>query len=238
MNLMLTALLSVTAIALTGSPVLAASPADSPLVGHWLLEVDSLPMPPEARPKSVSIVFAAMPDGKWNERVEIIDPNGKPMHSESTLSLDGTPGRASGTYWVDVLAAKMPEPDVLVVLHTDTDSTGFTAGRPAYFTRTDEGGAYSLRNLREGQYRLHALKDQNANFRNDLPNERVAFADSLADAQDSATHVLRMFLPLAATQQVKEAAVQPDRSWRIVLARPVDTLLSLTSIDRQFDGSR
>ena len=111
MNLMLTALLSVTAIALTGTPVLAASPADSPLVGHWLLEVDSLPMPPEARPKSVSIVFAAMPDGKWNERVEIIDPNGKPMHSESTLSLDGTPGRASGTYWVDVLAAKMPEPE-------------------------------------------------------------------------------------------------------------------------------
>ena len=115
MNLMLTALLSVTAIALTGTPVLAASPADSPLVGHWLLEVDSLPMPPEARPKSVSIVFAAMPDGKWNERVEIIDPNGKPMHSESTLSLDGTPGRASGTDWVDVLAAKMPEPDVLVM---------------------------------------------------------------------------------------------------------------------------
>lgn len=132
---------------------------------------------------------------------------------------------------LDAFTAK-PEPDVLVVLHTDTDSTGFTAGRPAYFTRTDEGGAYSLRNLREGQYRLHALKDQNANFRNDLPNERVAFADSLADAQDSATHVLRMFLPLAATQQVKEAAVQPDRSWRIVLARPVDTLLSLTSIDR------
>src|SRR5690606_1477835 len=87
----------------------------SPLVGRWLLEVDSLPMPPEVRPASVSIVFAATPDGRWSERVDIIDQSGKTMHSESTLSLDGTPGRASGTYWVDVLAAKMPEPDVLVM---------------------------------------------------------------------------------------------------------------------------
>ena len=30
-----------------------------------------------------------------------------------------------------------PEPDVLVVLHSDTDTTGFISGRPAYFTLTD-----------------------------------------------------------------------------------------------------
>jgi len=113
MKVMLAALLS--AAALAGAPAHAASPADSPLVGHWLLDVDSLPMPPEARPKSVSIVFAATPDGRWNERVEIVDQADKILHSESTLSLDGTPGRASGTYWVDVLAAKMPAPGVLVM---------------------------------------------------------------------------------------------------------------------------
>lgn len=113
MNVMLAALLS--AAALAGTPAHAASPADSPLVGHWVLEVDSLPMPPEARPKSVNIAFAATPNGQWNERVEIVDQGGNALHSESTLSLDGTPGRASGTYWVDVLAAKMPAPNVLVM---------------------------------------------------------------------------------------------------------------------------
>jgi hypothetical protein len=113
MKVMLATLLS--AATLAGVPALAASPADSPLVGHWVLEVDSLPMPPEARPKSVDITFAATPDGQWNERVEIVDQSDRILHSESTLSLDGTPGRASGTYWVDVLAAKMPSPDVLVM---------------------------------------------------------------------------------------------------------------------------
>ncbi len=113
MNVLLAALLS--AAALTGAPAHAASPAASPLVGQWILDVDSLPMPPEARPKRVSLAFAATPDGRWNERVEILDQNDKTLHSESTLSLDGTPGRASGTYWVDVLAARMPAPDVLVM---------------------------------------------------------------------------------------------------------------------------
>lgn len=125
-----------------------------------------------------------------------------------------------------------PEPDVLVVLHTDTDSAGFSNGRPAYFTRSDKEGGFHLRNLREGRYRLHTLKDQNTNFRNDLPNERVAFADALVAAGDTVPQVLRMFLPLAATQQVKEAAVMPDRAWRLVLARPADSL-ALNSFDRE-----
>ena len=124
-----------------------------------------------------------------------------------------------------------PEPDVLVILYSDTDSTGFTTGKPAYFTRTDKQGGFALSNLREGHYRSHTLQDKNANFRGDLPNERVGFSDTLVDTRDSVDIVLRIFLPLAGKQQVKEAAVQPDRSWRLVLARPADSL-ALASIDR------
>ncbi len=100
---------------LPSTPAFAGSPADSPLIGHWALDVDSLPMPPEARPKSANLDFRDVAGGKWATHVEIVDQNGNRMHSESTLSLDGSPGRASGTYWVDVLAAKMPAPNVLVM---------------------------------------------------------------------------------------------------------------------------
>lgn len=103
------------AAVLPAAPALASPPADSPLVGHWVLDVDSLPMPPEQRPKSVSLDFGVVAGSKWETRVEIIDRNDHRMHSESTLSLDGAPGPASGTYWVDVLAAKMPAPNVLVM---------------------------------------------------------------------------------------------------------------------------
>lgn len=103
------------AMALNAAPVYADSSTGSPLVGHWTLDVDTLPMPPEARPKSVSLDFADAPDGKWLTRVEIVENSGNKMHGESTLSLDGTPGQATGNYWVDVVAAKMPAPNVLVM---------------------------------------------------------------------------------------------------------------------------
>lgn len=103
------------AAALHAAPTHADPSAGSPLTGHWTLDVASLPMPPEMRPKSVSLDFGEAPDGKWTTRVEIVEGSGNKMHGESTLALDGTPGRASGNYWVDVVAAKMPAPNVLVM---------------------------------------------------------------------------------------------------------------------------
>lgn len=103
------------AAAIQVAPAFADSPTKAPLTGHWTLDVASLPMPPEARPKSVSLDFGDAPDGKWTTRVEIVEGSGNKMHGESTLALDGTPGRATGNYWVDVVAAKMPAPNVLVM---------------------------------------------------------------------------------------------------------------------------
>ncbi|MFT3754891.1 MAG: LuxR family transcriptional regulator [Pseudoxanthomonas sp.] len=96
-------------------PAFAAPATPSPLSGRWVLDVDSLAMPAEMRPKSVSLQFGEMPDGKWNTQVEIIDQGGKRMDAQSTLALDGMPAKASGTYWVDVVAATMPAPSVLVM---------------------------------------------------------------------------------------------------------------------------
>lgn len=113
MKAIFVALLAATALNVMSA--YAGPSAGSPLVGHWTLDVTSLPMPPEARPKSVSLDFGDASDGKWTTRVEIVENSGNKMHGESTLSLDGTPGRASGNYWVDVVAAKMPAPNVLVM---------------------------------------------------------------------------------------------------------------------------
>ncbi|OWQ83814.1 LuxR family transcriptional regulator [Roseateles aquatilis] len=104
-----------TAVALIGAPAAAAPPTASPLVGEWTLDVATLPMPPDARPQRVALAFRDAPDGKWSTKVEIVDAKGTRLHSASTVALDGTPGRATGTYWVDVIAAKMPAPNVLVM---------------------------------------------------------------------------------------------------------------------------
>lgn len=101
----------VVAFALHVVPAVAASP----LVGRWALDIASLPMPPDARPKSVTLTFAQPDAGTWKTDIEIIAPDGGKMDSAATLSLDGTPGKVTGSYWADVGAAKMPAPNVVVV---------------------------------------------------------------------------------------------------------------------------
>lgn len=108
-----------TAVVFQAAPAFAKPPAVSPLVGRWAIDVANLPMPPEARPKSVILDFRDAGDGKWTTHAEILDQNGGKIHAEATLPLDGTPGLVTGNYGADVSAVKMPAPNVLVVQLAD-----------------------------------------------------------------------------------------------------------------------
>jgi hypothetical protein len=97
------------------APLSAASTPPSPLVGRWALDIASLPMPPDARPRGVTLAFSQPDANTWTTHIEIVDPNGGKMDSGATLSLDGTPGKVTGSYWADVATAKMPAPNVVVI---------------------------------------------------------------------------------------------------------------------------
>jgi hypothetical protein len=99
-----------------GTPVLAGSPNASPLVGSWAVDIARLPMPPEARPKSVTITFNESGDGKWTTQVEVVGPDGSKSHAEGIATLDGTPAPVKGNLEADVAAAKLPVPNVLVMM--------------------------------------------------------------------------------------------------------------------------
>ncbi|MBK8498326.1 MAG: Ig-like domain-containing protein [Flavobacteriales bacterium] len=115
----------------------------------------------------------------------------------------------------------------LVMVHDASDTLSFKNSRPLYATRTDAAGSFALRHLPAGAYRLSALKDQNANYRYDLPNEEIAFAQEPVHAvADSAMApiTLRSFLEKSAVQAIREAVVTEDAAWRIVLARPAERI--------------
>ena len=54
--------------------------------------------------------------------------------------------------------------------------------KPNYVTKTDKEGNFSLNGLANRKYLVFALKDANANLYFDLPNEEVAFLDTLVPA--------------------------------------------------------
>lgn len=132
--------------------------------------------------------------------------------------------------------AGAPEKDVLVLLHDATDTSDFRGSRPLYGTRTNAQGAFVLRHLRQGDYRVTAVRDLNTNYRYDLPKEEIAFADSIVQPHSAGDTIaapieLRLFQEMSAVQAIREANVSVDRAWRLILARPA-LELTLRDVER------
>jgi len=75
------------------------------------------------------------------------------------------------------------EKDILVMLYLQTYDSVPYKEKPYYLTRTNESGEFALNNLAAGEYKMFAISDANSNFIYDLPNEAIAFSDSLLNAE-------------------------------------------------------
>ena len=64
------------AAAVQVAPAHAQSSNASPLLGSWAVDVSRLPIPPAARPKSVTFTFSDAGGGKWTTSVDIVDAGG------------------------------------------------------------------------------------------------------------------------------------------------------------------
>lgn len=95
-------------------PALAQTGAPSPLLGSWAVDVSKLPIPPEARPKSVTISYTDVGGGKWRTNVDIIG-NDYENHTAGTYTPDGTPYAVEGSPEADIAAVKLPAPNVMVL---------------------------------------------------------------------------------------------------------------------------
>lgn len=91
----------------------AATPTT--LAGRWAVDTSRLPMPPEARPRSVTITFGESADGRWTTRVEVVDAGGDVSYAEGRSALDGSPEPVNGNLEADLAAGTMPTPNVLVM---------------------------------------------------------------------------------------------------------------------------
>ncbi len=77
-----------------------------------------------------------------------------------------------------------PEGEVFLMLYkTDNDTVPADSLPyyviPYYLTRTNEEGYFELNNLKDTALKIFALRDINKNYLYDLPNEEIAFIDSL-----------------------------------------------------------
>jgi hypothetical protein len=90
-------------------------PGISALEGKWAVDVSLLPIPAEARPKSVTITFAEAAGGRLATRVEVVSSSDTIIYAESVAELNGTPVAVKGDLEADTIAAAMPAPGVLIM---------------------------------------------------------------------------------------------------------------------------
>lgn len=71
------------------------------------------------------------------------------------------------------------EQGVYVMLYDNVFDSVPYLERPVYLAKTDKEGQFVISNMADGEYLMFALRDNNANFLYDLPDEKIAFVDSL-----------------------------------------------------------
>ncbi len=71
------------------------------------------------------------------------------------------------------------EEGVFVMLYNNINDSVPYLERPVYLAKTDKEGRFVISNMADGEYLMFALRDNNANFLYDLPDEKIAFIDSL-----------------------------------------------------------
>ena len=125
--------------------------------------------------------------------------------------------------------SKKPVEDLFVGLYNQQGDSLFfqpTLRQPDYITKTDKEGRFALNGLPEQSFLIFALKDVNSNLYYDMPNEMVAFLDTLiTTTPDTASTkhselILYAFTEMDTTQMLLEKKLVEEGLLRFVFRHP------------------
>lgn len=88
-----------------------------------------------------------------------------------------------------------PAKECLVLLYIEDRDSIVYQEKPYYFAKTDDNGAFTVKNLRADTFKIVALKDENLNYLYDTPAELIGFLDStiMVSCNDSTPLDLTVF---------------------------------------------
>lgn len=127
---------------------------------------------------------------------------------------------------------KKPSEGLFVGLYSDADSLYFLPLKqvPDFIAKTDKEGAFRFHGLPDRHFLVFALEDMNSNLYYDLPNEKVAFLDTLVAPTDSVSLTLYAFTEVDTTQMLLESKLVEEGLLRFAFRWPADSV-SITTPD-------
>ena len=109
-------LILMSALCAAQSPSIAEASSRSPLLGTWTLDLNSMSIPAEFRPVSVTLTLADAGQSEWDVSYTIVGKDGSVRKTWSRDKLDGTPVAIEGDQIeADSVALSKPAHNVLVM---------------------------------------------------------------------------------------------------------------------------
>jgi len=104
-----------------------------------------------------------------------------------------------------------PVEDAYVLLFSEGDSINtFRKGTPSYLAKTDEKGFYLFTNIKDGKYRLYALKDADFSLTFNQSDEPIAFNDSLVSALTPNIRLIEKKRQILTLDSLLKGKLSPD----------------------------
>ncbi len=72
-----------------------------------------------------------------------------------------------------------PVAEAFVMVYEQNSDSLPMLSKPDYLTKTQEDGRFSIRYIPNAKFKIFALIDNNSNYLYDLPNEKIAFSDTM-----------------------------------------------------------
>jgi len=91
-----------------------------------------------------------------------------------------------------------PVKDVTVMLYDTDEDSIVVKSKPYYFASTDKSGKFKISHIKEGYFKVFALKDDNANYLYDKETEQIGYLDTMIFVTDDSLKkeiVIKMFTP-------------------------------------------
>ncbi len=130
--------------------------------------------------------------------------------------------------------------NVLVLVYDVFEDSVVYKEKPYYFGRTDKSGQFRVENMKEGQYKVFAVKDENFNLKYDLPNEKIAFWPDPVTVSEvpSPPFELRLFQEQVKTLQLVETFTSSRGFNQFIYSMPVEQVKIQPLLDTlNFTGS-
>ncbi len=123
---------------------------------------------------------------------------------------------------------KKTEKGIYVMLYGNTDDSLPLKMLPDYFGKASDSGAFIIRNVSPGSYRIFALKDDNSNYLFDSRDEAIAFETETVEAGKTGV-LLRMFKEKGKQQLLKATCEEPGKATVSYASPLVDSRIKFLS---------